>query len=83
MRCIVGDIAWLRENHPQWLGLTGIALIEAAREEAGKPASRQTPSTSALSRPALPIKEASASNWALPRKDTLAPGALDARAALL
>ena len=39
---IVGDIAWLRESHPQWPDLTSIAMIEAVREEPGKPASRQT-----------------------------------------
>ena len=38
----VGDIAWLRESHPQWPDLTSIAMIEAVREEPGKPASRQT-----------------------------------------
>lgn len=39
---IVGDIAWLRESHPQWPDLTSIAMIEAVRQEPGKPASRQT-----------------------------------------
>jgi len=37
---IVGDIAWLRERHPAWPDLTSIGMIEAEREEPGKPASR-------------------------------------------
>jgi predicted transposase YbfD/YdcC len=39
---IVSDIAWLRERHPQWSDLTSIGMIEAVREEPGKPASCQT-----------------------------------------
>jgi len=39
---ITSDIAWLRERHPQWPGLTSIGMIEAERQEPGKPASRQT-----------------------------------------
>jgi len=39
---ITSDIAWLRERHPQWLDLVSIAMIEAERQEPGKPASRQT-----------------------------------------
>jgi predicted transposase YbfD/YdcC len=39
---IVGDIAWLRERHPRWPDLTSIGMIEAVREQPGKPASCQT-----------------------------------------
>src|SRR5712691_8191728 len=39
---IVGDTAWLQERHPAWPDLTSIAMIEAVREEPGKPASCQT-----------------------------------------
>lgn len=37
---ITSDIAWLRERHPTWPDLTSIGMIEAEREETGKPASR-------------------------------------------
>jgi predicted transposase YbfD/YdcC len=37
---ITSDIAWLRERHPAWPDLTSIGMIEAEREEPGKPASR-------------------------------------------
>jgi predicted transposase YbfD/YdcC len=39
---ITSDIAWLRQRHPQWPDLTSIGMIEAERQEPGKPASRQT-----------------------------------------
>jgi predicted transposase YbfD/YdcC len=39
---ITSDIGWLHERHPAWPDLTSIAMIEAVREEPGKPASRQT-----------------------------------------
>jgi predicted transposase YbfD/YdcC len=39
---ITSDIGWLRQRHPAWLDLTSIAMVEAEREEPGKPASRQT-----------------------------------------
>lgn len=39
---IIGDIAWLRERHPDWPDLTSIGMIEAERQEPGRPASRQT-----------------------------------------
>ena len=39
---ITGDIAWLRERHPQWPDLTSIGMIEAEREQPGKAASCQT-----------------------------------------
>jgi predicted transposase YbfD/YdcC len=39
---ITSDIAWLRERHPAWPDLTSIGMIEAEREEPGKPTSRQT-----------------------------------------
>lgn len=39
---IISDIAWLRDRHPQWPDLTSIGMIEAERQEPGKPASRQT-----------------------------------------
>jgi predicted transposase YbfD/YdcC len=38
---ITSDIAWLRERHPAWPDLTSIGMIEAEREEPGKPASRR------------------------------------------
>lgn len=43
-RChwITSDIGWLRQRHPAWPDLTSIAMIEAVREEPGKPATRQT-----------------------------------------
>jgi predicted transposase YbfD/YdcC len=37
---ITSDIAWLRERHPAWPDLISIGMIEAEREEPGKPASR-------------------------------------------
>ena len=39
---ITSDIGWLRQRHPAWSDLTSIAMIEAVREEPGKPATRQT-----------------------------------------
>jgi predicted transposase YbfD/YdcC len=39
---ITSDIAWLRQRHPAWPDLTSIAMIEAERQEPGKPATRQT-----------------------------------------
>jgi len=39
---ITSDIGWLRERHPAWADLTSIGMIEAERQEPGKPASRQT-----------------------------------------
>jgi predicted transposase YbfD/YdcC len=39
---IVSDIAWPQERHPAWPDLTSIAMIEAQRQEPGKPASCQT-----------------------------------------
>jgi predicted transposase YbfD/YdcC len=39
---ITSDIDWLRQRHPAWPDLTSIAMIEAERQEPGKPATRQT-----------------------------------------
>ena len=39
---ITSDIGWLRQRHPAWPDLVSIAMIEAVREEPGKPATRQT-----------------------------------------
>jgi predicted transposase YbfD/YdcC len=39
---ITSDIGWLQQRHPAWPDLTSIAMVEAVREEPGKPASRQT-----------------------------------------
>jgi predicted transposase YbfD/YdcC len=39
---ITSDIGWLRQRHPAWPDLASIAMIEAVREEPGKPPSRQT-----------------------------------------
>jgi predicted transposase YbfD/YdcC len=39
---ITGDIGWLRQRHPAWPDLTSIGMIEAMRQEPGKPATRQT-----------------------------------------
>jgi predicted transposase YbfD/YdcC len=39
---ITSDIGWLRERHPAWPDLTSIGMVEAEREEPGKPASRHT-----------------------------------------
>jgi predicted transposase YbfD/YdcC len=39
---ITSDIAWLRQRHPAWPDLVSIAMIEAERQELGKPATRQT-----------------------------------------
>jgi predicted transposase YbfD/YdcC len=39
---ITSDIGWLQERHPQWPDLISIGMIEAERQEPGKPASRQT-----------------------------------------
>lgn len=39
---ITSDIGWLRQRHPAWPDLTSIGMIEAERQEPGKPASRQT-----------------------------------------
>ncbi|WP_416776863.1 ISAs1 family transposase [Xenorhabdus budapestensis] len=36
---LVNDIHWLRERHPQWYTLGGIAVVESWREEQGKPES--------------------------------------------
>jgi predicted transposase YbfD/YdcC len=39
---ITSDIGWLRQRHPAWPDLTSIAMIQAERQEPGKPATRQT-----------------------------------------
>jgi predicted transposase YbfD/YdcC len=39
---ITSDIGWLRQRHPAWPDLTSIGMIEAERQEPGKPATRQT-----------------------------------------
>ncbi len=36
---LVNDIQWLRERHPKWHTLGGIAMMESWREEQGKPES--------------------------------------------
>ena len=38
----ISDIAWLRQRHPAWPDLTSIGMIEATRQEPGKPATRHT-----------------------------------------
>src|SRR5665213_1402830 len=39
---ITSDIGWLQERHPEWPDLISIGMIEAVREQPGKPASCQT-----------------------------------------
>jgi predicted transposase YbfD/YdcC len=39
---ITSDIGWLQERHPEWPDLISIGMIEAERQEPGKPATRHT-----------------------------------------
>jgi predicted transposase YbfD/YdcC len=63
---ITSDIGWLQQRHPEWPDLTSIGMIEATREQPGKPASRQTRFyISSIAPDAAEFAHAARQHWAI------------------
>ncbi|MGD9665734.1 MAG: ISAs1 family transposase [Novosphingobium sp.] len=59
------DIAWLRERHPQWVGLTSIGRVASVREHGGKTTRQTRYFISSLPNDATRFAHAVRSHWGI------------------